>query len=113
MWICFNNSFVSTVADLSDYDNLLVRARRRKDLTAVLPHGWAKEIVENRSRDYRFRVSIPRSVWARVVSNSVRDIDYGNFKDSVRDEELHKMYALWWGDHLELDPLKKRSRSKK
>ena len=36
MWLCFNDGFVSVVADKVDRDRLLVRARRRKDLVHAL-----------------------------------------------------------------------------
>jgi hypothetical protein len=41
-------------------------------------------------------------VVARRLAQQVEAIDYGNFKSSVRDRELHDMYTLWWGDHRKL-----------
>ena len=35
MWICFNDGFVSVVADKNDFDRLLIRARRKQDLLNV------------------------------------------------------------------------------
>lgn len=107
MWICFNDAFVSIVeyqnadADVG-MSKLLVRARRREHLVAFLGVEFATQITVTPDRDYRFRAVVSRSLVAMILSKRAWEIDYGNFKDSVEDADLHRMYALWWGDHVKL-----------
>jgi hypothetical protein len=75
---------------------LLVRARRKAHLTKLFPK---MAITETPKRDYRWRVTVPAKVWADLVAKRVMAIDYGNFKDSVKEDTLHDMYAVWWADH--------------
>ena len=97
MWFCFNDAFVSAVQDKDRPGHLLVRARRKAHLTKLFPKKM--KITETPKRDYRWRVSVPAKVWADLVAKRVMEIDYGNFKDSVKEDALHDMYALWWNDH--------------
>jgi hypothetical protein len=96
MWICFNNAFVSVVQDRDKPGYLLVRARRKAHLTKLFPKA---KITETPKRDYRWRVSVPPLYMADLVAKHIIGIDYGNFKDSVKEDALHDMYSLWWGDH--------------
>lgn len=100
MWICFNNAFVSVVADKNEPGKLMVRARQRAHLVAVF--GKGRKVVETKNADYRWRVLATRSEVAALVAKSVTDIGYTNFKNSVTDDPLHDMYALWWSDHHRL-----------
>lgn len=96
MWICMNDGFVSIVTDPENPSNLLVRARSLKHLKAFAP-GY--KITRTPNRDYRFRVGLPQHTVSNLVADRVANIDYGNFKDSVRERKLHDMYEMWWGDH--------------
>lgn len=95
MWICLNNAFLSVVSDPAAPMNLLVRARREGDIEAVF--GDAFPVVSLPRRDYRFRASIPRETVGAAIAQSLVNIDYGNFKDSVKDACLHDAYASVWG----------------
>ena len=72
------------------------RARRKAHLTKLFPKA---KITETPKRDYRWRVSVPPLYMADLVAKHIIGIDYGNFKDSVKEDALHDMYSLWWGDH--------------
>jgi len=100
MWLCFNNAFVSIVADREDESKLLVRARKAKHLRNLL--GPQAKITETPERDYRWRAYVPRSVVSQILAQQCEGISYNNFKDSVRDHELHTMYSRWWFDHRKL-----------
>jgi hypothetical protein len=95
MWICQNNAFLSVVTDPTSAQHLLVRGRRQGDIEAVFGTDYA--VVTLPKRDYRFRAAIPRAVVAEALAKSVMNIDYGNFKNSVRDAALHDAYATVWG----------------
>jgi hypothetical protein len=96
MWICFNDAFVSVVKDMQKPGNMLVRARRKLHLTKLFPK---MKITESPKSDYRWRVSVPAKVIADLTAARIENIAYDNFKDSVKEKELHHMYALWWNDH--------------
>lgn len=96
MWICFNNAFVSAVAIKGEPGMLKVRARRRKHLKKLFPDY---RIVKTKNTDYRYRVFVDREEFADLVRDKVMRIEYGNFKDSVIDDELHNLYADFWRLH--------------
>ena len=98
MWICLNNGFLSIVQGRNNL--LLVRARKRPHLEAFLRDSvFMMDILHTPERDYHWRVELDRGAVARLLTRQIRNIDYSNFKDSVKEDELHDMYALWWSDH--------------
>lgn len=100
MWICHNQGFVSIVADRDNKDRLLVRARRREDLEAVLkPVLPDIEIFSDKGADYKWRAFVPRESIAAVIALHITNITYDNFKNSVKNDELHDLYAGFWEDH--------------
>ena len=101
MWICFNDAFVSIVKD-PDTDKLLVRARRREHLVSFLGEEFSGKVQMTPERDYRFRAVVTKNHVAMILCDRAFAIDYGNFKDSVKDEDLHRMYTNWWCDHVRL-----------
>lgn len=96
MWICLNNGFVSAVEKWGDPDRLIVRARRREHLADNFAN-WNIETHDD--RDYRYRIDISKEDFANIVKSRIMNIDYGNFKDSVRDDQLHNLYANFWTLH--------------
>src|SRR5262245_796133 len=104
MWICFNDAFVSAVADPKKPGTLKVRARKRDHLERLFPHA---EIHESTETDYRYRVFVRKRDFACLLVERAMDIDYGNFKDSVKDKGLHDLYAGFWHDHYAYQGAKK------
>ena len=92
MWIMLNDAFFSIVKKDCDDDHLLVRARRSGDIEKVF---GAKEIT-GKGTDYPYRAPVPIKKIARVLSKELREIDYGNFKNSVIDPELREAYGNVW-----------------
>jgi hypothetical protein len=98
MWICLNNAFLSIVAPTSGStaatnDELIVRGRCEGDIEAVFP---GVGVTRTPDRDYEFRASIARDVVANAIAAQVRGIDYGNFKDSVAEDDRHDAYFDIW-----------------
>ena len=113
MWIAWNDAFLSIVVDKNNSDRLWVRARRRIDLENVV--GRSAEILETPERDYRFRASLSRPQLKELVCDRIDRLDYGNFKDSVRNEDLHDLYAKMWELHWaygQSDPATRPNRRK-
>ena len=84
MWFCFNDGFVSAV-ESDDPDLLMVRAREEQHLRNIFGKGI--KIMVTPQNDYRYRVFVSREHWADIVSKRILDINYGNFKDSVKGDE--------------------------
>jgi hypothetical protein len=100
MWLCFNNAFVSAVADRNNPKRLLVRARRREHLENLF--GQDAEILVNAGTDYKYRTFVDRSVVADLAHRALMNISYDNFKNSVKDDTLHDLYADFWELHYEI-----------
>lgn len=95
MWICQNQSFLSIVNSDQDPAVLMVRARRKGDIEAVF--GPDTAVTTLPGRDYQFRAFIRRDIVGTVIAQALMEIDYGNFKNSVKDHHLHDAYAEIWG----------------
>ena len=93
MWLMTNKGFVSIVKDRDIKNNLMVRARIKGHIEAVFT-GAKASYTEN--ADYAYRASIPKSVVAQVMADLVDDVTYDNFKNSVKDDPLHKAYMDVW-----------------
>lgn len=110
MWIAFNDSFVSAVEDRNDSARLLVRARNPDHLKRLFPNH---EVIVTPSADYIARVSVQREEFTRVLVERVADIRYDNFKASVEDERLHRLYEnVWCLHHRYQHSLSKPDRSR-
>lgn len=94
MWICANNAFLSIVNSDIDPTVLMVRARRHGDLEAVF--GPSVEVTTIPGRDYQFRAFIKREIVGQVIAKALVDINYGNFKGSTKDRNLHDAYMQIW-----------------
>ncbi len=97
MWLCFNDGFLSVVADRNDPNRLLVRARRRRDLLDVCGNGV--EVLKDVGSDYRWRTFVDRRAFSELVANRIDNIGYTNFKNSVKDTDLHEIYVQFWHLH--------------
>jgi len=100
MWVCMSDSFVSIVRHDGFNNHLLVKARDRESLVAFLNHGqWPSqtpEIIETPDSDYRFRAVVPDRIVVECLTDVTTHIDYGNFKDSVRDIKRKCAYSMVW-----------------
>ena len=93
MWICDNEGFLSIVSNWNDDDTLLVRARSEKHLKNLFPYC---EMFTDAEADYPFRAYINRDEVAEVIAMRLAEAEYTNFKDSVKDDDLHDAYVNIW-----------------
>jgi hypothetical protein len=95
MWICTKYGFFSVVR-ANNEERLLVRARKKGHLEKLL----GKAVVfETPDRDYRYRAFVSREDFARIMEDEIGDINYTNFKNSVKDDRLHDLYTEFWMLH--------------
>jgi hypothetical protein len=90
MWIFMSESLLSIVAHKTRPNHLLVRARGLHDIAEVFPNA---EVEHTPSADYPYRAVLPRKVVARRIAAELEDIQYPNFKDSVRQPYRAMIYA--------------------
>ena len=95
MWIFLSNAMLSIVDKGGDGSTLLVRARRREDLTRGFPQA---KVQAGGGTDYPFRARIDREEVALRVAEAVRDIHYPNFKSSLNEDDRHAAYLRVWAD---------------
>lgn len=94
MWLCGSDFFLSVVMPAQVSGNLLlVRGRREGDIESLFPKAKVNKTI---GRDYLFRAFISRSEVAAVIASQIEKIDYDNFKNSVRDNQLHDAYMKMW-----------------
>ncbi len=98
MWISFNDGFISAIQDRKEADGLVIRTRRKDHLENIFP---GLEIFTDIGTDYRYRVFIKKAEFAAILAKRAGEIDYTNFKNSVKDDELHRLYARFWHLHYE------------
>lgn len=96
MWVILNNSFLSIVEHRDKPDMLMVRARFKGDIEAVFA-GPGVKVKRTPDADYLFRAELPRDRVAQILAAAVNDIDYPNFKNSVKQHWRHELYAKVWG----------------
>jgi hypothetical protein len=94
MWIFISDAFFSIVEDGQQANKLLVRARFKGHIERVFPQAKVSETPES---DYRYRTSLPRMVVTEAIAHKVAEIDYGNFKDSIKfSNPLHEAAGQVW-----------------
>ncbi len=93
MWILMNDAMLSVVRHTGQPDKMLVRARLAGDIERVFPSA---QVTVGGGSDYRFRAVLPEKEVADAVSERLLDINYGNFKASVREPKRHDAYFKVW-----------------
>jgi hypothetical protein len=74
-------------------DELLVRARRKGDIEKLFPKA---KVRRDPRADYLFRAPVKKTEIAAALANEVNRVTYSNFKDSVKDDDLHTAYLKTW-----------------
>jgi hypothetical protein len=102
MWIFTVDGFYSAVQDRNDPTRIIVRARQRADLEALLKRLEREEIeiLAWSGSDYAYRVFIPREMWISYLETVGKELDYPNFKAralSAGDYERSNAYHRVWG----------------
>ena len=101
MWIQFNNAFLSIVENRDNELELLVRARIKGDIEKIFPDA---DVFEDESADYRYRAFISKAKVAERMTLKMKEINYDNFKNSVKETNRKNAYSNVW---MELRKLQK------
>ena len=100
MWLFTTFGFFSVVQKPGETD-LTVRSRVRSDLERLRKQYLSTlgPVVEHGGTDYQYRAKVSHDALAEAMAKIVKDIDYGNFKDSVSQRQggtRHDAYAGVW-----------------
>ena len=87
---------MSAVEDRNDPTRLVVRARNPEHLKLLFPDH---DVIVTPKADYIALVFVARQEFARILVKRVDQIRYDNFKASVEDERLHRLYENMWTIH--------------
>ena len=98
MWIFTKRFFCSVVSQNNNM--LVVRFRTYEHAKQFKKISGCEKIFKTYGRDYRYRVVIDKTKFAKIISNVIADIDYFNFKDAVLTRgagknEMEAMYDVW------------------
>lgn len=93
MWIFLSDSFLSIVQKPGQTDALTIRARIAGDIERVFPDAV---VQAGRGTDYKYRAEVPRAKVMAVLSAQVAQLQYPNFKASVKDRARHDAYLDVW-----------------
>ena len=106
MWVFTNHGFFSIVKIIdASPDAFYVRARRKEHLESYFND---KAIIQSENSDYRYRVILTRQELFTFYAALPIDIDYTNFKDSIKDPALQAFASkIWLDGYLTLDDREK------
>ena len=90
-----NTGWLSIVKNRNDERTLLVRARSLKHILAAFPDC---DHFKDTTADYPYRAYIDREEVAKKIAEELMNIQYDNFKASVKDSRLQNVYGTVWGD---------------
>jgi hypothetical protein len=101
MWIFLSDSYLSIVFKDCAADELLVRGRRPHDIGRVFPDA---KVTKDTRADYLYRAVISKAAVMQAIGAQIEAIDYPNFKDTVKNDLLHRCYLNVWWVLAELQP---------
>lgn len=101
MWLMVSNAFLSVVHKDCQPDELLVRARVKGHIEAVFPDA---KVTESTHTDYRYRAVLPRAVVAQALADQAMNLNYGNYKNTVKNNRFHDALARVWSVMASLQP---------
>jgi len=94
MWVFTNHGFYSIVKILdTNPEKFWIRSRRKEHLNTYFSE---ERILESNGSDYQYRVEISKEELSEIFSYLPQEIDYTNFKDSIKDKPLHHAAKLVW-----------------
>jgi hypothetical protein len=104
MWLYLKTGFYSVVyKPPCKEDELLVRVRCKDDIEKLqkllkTEYQFNGRVIESPKSDYAYRMIIPRAIFASFMAHAAIELDYDNFKNTVRgkDFQRHDAYMRCW-----------------
>ena len=93
MWVFTKEAFLSVVENKLDPKTLLVRSRVEGDIERLWPNA---EVRHTPMSDYAYRAAMSRQEVAAGIANSILEIDYNNYKNSITDKRRGPFYMMVW-----------------
>ncbi len=99
MWLMTIHGFFSiSIRD----GNAVIRARTREHLLALKARfGFKQSVQTNGTRDYRYRVTMPKAQWVILATALAQEQTWNNFKSEAqatrpRDKQyIEKLHDVW------------------
>jgi hypothetical protein len=103
MWVFTKYGFFSAVCARDkrgkiDRKNVVVRSRRRDHLQKLIERFPELEspILDHAGTDYAYRIVVFKSAWQIALDSLAAEMDYDNFKGSVKDPDyLSLLHEVW------------------
>ncbi|HXB67022.1 MAG TPA: hypothetical protein VNY05_02195 [Candidatus Acidoferrales bacterium] len=110
MWIFTRYGFFSIACARRpngslDAQTVMVRSRRRSHLQNLKSHFReiaTAEVVALPKRDYRYRLILPKTVWATIIAALADEQEWSNFKNeaarfqgAVGADYVHALHEVW------------------
>lgn len=97
MWIASKNGFFSIVQHRDDAEQVLVRARVKKDLAEIFPED---RIHHTPGGDYDWRVFGSKKEVSEILLQQMAELDYPNFKGKIaktpsQEDKLQAYHQIW------------------
>lgn len=93
MWIFTTKGFISIVQDRDTPDGFMIRARNRQHLVDLFPNA---EVYSEAGSDYKWRARILKQEAVEVMTQTLADLEYDNFKNSITEHEYHDACLDVW-----------------
>jgi hypothetical protein len=101
MWLYTKYGFYSVVQHDRKEDHVVIRAREKRhldDLVLCFPLAFSGcKVVETPDADYSCRMVARKTDWAHAAALLARNVDYPNFKASIKNKPYHEMLMRIWG----------------
>lgn len=97
MWVFTSFGFFSVVQHRARPDHVLVRARDRADLVALVKRvGKPKPAIRHTpAADYPYRLELAKGRFASFMSSIALELDYPNFKGAVAERQGYERAAVY------------------
>ena len=89
------NNWGNIVENREKTIELPVRGRVKGDIEKVFPEA---DVFEDNAADYKYRAFISKAIVAEKIMLKVTEINYDNFKNSVKEIERKKVYGNIWAE---------------
>jgi hypothetical protein len=100
MWLYTQSGFVSVVQHSRKHDHVVVRARSVQHIQELQRRYplWLAGVapLQDDDADYRYRITVPKAMWAGAAQAMMLDIDYTNFKAKMSNSDhVSLLHDIW------------------